>query len=164
MATGEGDRLPDGVPGMPVPGGPDVFARLDRLGESLAGVAASLAEVAKSAQETRALAMRVDAYSRRTRRLTTGLIISLVLDVTLTVVVTLLSISALDQGSALHGSQVAACAISNQTRVEQEQLWTYILQDAAPPKTAAQKAADDKFLAHVRATFAPVNCTAVYAG
>jgi len=166
MTAGEGDRLPpEEVPGLPDPLELAAMAPLDQLaslGRSLAEVAASLALVAESAKQTRALAVRLEAYSRRNRQLTVGLTVSLVLDLALTTVVTLLSLSALNQGATLHTSQLAACAISNQTRVEQEQLWAYIFQQAAPPKTAAEKAVAQKFLAHVDATFAPVNCAAVY--
>jgi hypothetical protein len=164
--AGEGDRLPpEGVPELPDSLELAAMAPLDQLaslGKSLAQVAEALAGVAESARETRALAVRLEAYSRRNRQLTVGLTISLVLDVALTTVVTLLSLSALNQGDALHTSQLAACSISNQTRVEQEQLWVYILQEASPPKTAAERASAQKFLAHVDATFAPVNCEAVY--
>jgi NAD-dependent oxidoreductase involved in siderophore biosynthesis len=122
--------------------------RLDALGGTLDAVTKRLAQVAES--------------SRRTRHLAIGLTISIVLDVILTVVVTLLTVSALDQGTTLHASQLSSCAISNQTRVEQAQLWQYLFDLSGPPKTAQAKAAEQKLLTYVDKTFAPVNCAQVY--
>lgn len=126
----------------------DNLARLQQLADTLNEVTSQLAAVADA--------------GRKTRRLTVGLAASFVLDMILTVVVTLLTLSALDQGSVQHTSQLAACAIGNQTRVAEQSLWAYVFQVASPPKTAAQVAVEQKFLAHVDAIFAPVDCAAVY--
>lgn len=122
--------------------------RLQLLADTLKEVTAQLKEVA--------------AFGHTTRRLAVGLIVSFILDVLLTTGVTLLTVFALNQNSTLHTSQLAACSISNQTRAEQQQLWVYIFQQAAPPKTAAERAKEQAFLEHVEQTFAPVNCAAVY--
>jgi hypothetical protein len=82
--------------------------------------------------------------------------------VVLTVVVALLTASALSQSSTLHASQLASCALSNETRAEQRQLWQYLFQLSGPPRTAAQKSQEQKFLGFVDSTFAPVNCTQLY--
>lgn len=126
----------------------DNLARLQQLADTLNEVVKQLAVVADA--------------GRKTRRLTVGLTVSFVLDMILTVVVTMLTFSALNQGSTLHASQLAACAIGNQTRAAEQSLWIYVVQISPPPKTAAQAAVTQKFLAHVSTVFAPVNCEVVY--
>lgn len=126
----------------------DNLDRLQQLADTLSEVVRQLAAVAET--------------GRKTRRLTVGLTVSFALDMILTIVVTLLTFFALNQGSQLHGSQLAACAITNQTRAEEQSLWAYIFQTAAPPKTAAEQVTEQKFLAHVDAIFAPVDCASVY--
>jgi hypothetical protein len=132
-----------------------IMARLETLGMALGLVTSGLQAVTAAQVADR-------AAGRRTRQLAVGLGVSIVLDVVLTVVVTLLTLSALSQGETLHASQLANCASSNDTRAEQRQLWQYIFQLTGPPKTAAQKAGEQKFLAFVDLTFAPVNCTQAY--
>jgi hypothetical protein len=129
----------------------DLLERMEAISRSLDAVAARLQQVA-TAQVTDRTA------SRNTRRLAYGLGASLVLDVVLTVVVTLLSLSALNQGNTLHASQLAACAIGNQSKAEQEALWGYLFQLSGGAKTTQQK----EFLAYVDKTFAPVDCARVY--
>lgn len=126
----------------------DNLDRLQQLANTLSEVVRQLAAVADA--------------GRKTRRLTVGLAVSFALDMILTVVVTLLTLSALNQGSAQRASQLAACAVSNQTRIAEQSLWAYVFQVSAPPKTAAQLATERKFLEHVDTIFAPVNCAAVY--
>lgn len=144
MTTGEG-----AVP--PV----DPWQRMTELGVLLDGVSKRLKEVSDAQAKDRASA-------RRTRHLAVGLAVSIVLDVVLTVVVAVLTVSALNQNSDLHASQLASCADTNDTRAEQRQLWQYLFQLSGPPKTAAQKTQEQKFLTFVDGTFAPVNCAQVY--
>jgi hypothetical protein len=132
--------------------------RLEQLGQLLSEVTEQLAAVARSAAEARALAVRVDRYSRRNRQLGFALGGSFVLDIVLTVVVTILSIGALNQNATIHASQLTACAIGNQGRASQEQLWAYLFQLTGGVHTPQQKAA----MAFVDKTFAPVNCAEVY--
>lgn len=139
--------------GSPPPADP--LARMEELGRALNEVAANLATEREAWQ-------KVAAEGRKTRHLTIGLAVSIVFDVVLTVVIAILTVNALDQGSTLHASQLASCSISNTTRVEQQQLWVYLFQLSGPPKTAQAKAQEQKFLAYVDKTFAPVNCAQVY--
>lgn len=135
----------------------DVWTRLIELGELLDKVSTRL--------EIMTRAQAVDrASGRKTRRLAIGLAVSIALDVVLTAVVTLLTVTALNQNAVLHASQLASCATSNDTRAEQRQLWAYVFQISGPPKTAAARTQEQKFLAFVDTTFAPVNCAAVYRG
>jgi hypothetical protein len=120
--------------------------RLEEVSGTLATVAARIETVAKA--------------SRRTRQLAIALAASFVLDVALTIAVTLLSISALGQTSTLHKSELAACTISNETRTEQVTLWGYIV-------TLSKNAHTDQaqlhtFEAFVAKTFAPENCARLY--
>lgn len=103
----------------------------------------------------------VAARERRTRRLTWGLAVSIILDVTLTVVVSVLSANALSQGSTLHRSQLAACAIGNQTRLGDVELWGYVLRLSAKSPNSDQ-AQLRMFKAFVDTTFAPVDCAGLY--
>jgi len=133
--------------------GPDaVLARLDMLTESLGVVATQLGRVSELFTRTRRQGIRIVA----------GLAVSFVMDVVLTIVVALLSVSSLSQASAIHVSQLTACSIGNESRVAQIQLWGYVLQLAGSPKTPAEEERDRKFLAYVNRTFAPVNCAQLY--
>lgn len=133
----------------------NAWARMAELGQLLDEVSRRLKTVSDAQIVDR-------ASSRRTRRLALGLAMSIVLDVLLTVVVALLTITSLNQNATLHASQLVSCANSNDTRAEQRRLWAYILRISAPPKTAAAKAQEQQFVAFVNATFAPVNCAAIY--
>lgn len=142
----------------PLPGAPppvDPWQRMTELGDLLDTVSKRLKTVADAQARDRESA-------HRTRQMAIGLAVSIILDVVLTVVVALLSVSALNQNATLHASQLASCATSNETRAEQRQLWQYIFQISGTPKTTAEKAREQQFLAFVNTTFAPVNCAAVY--
>jgi hypothetical protein len=124
-----------------------VMSRLETLSGTLDNVAARLQSVA--------------GRERVTRRLAVGLVASLILDVILTVVVTLLSLSAVREGATLHASQLAACAVGNQARAEQVQLWSYVIQLSAQGPHGNQ-AELRQFKAYIDRTFAPVACARVY--
>jgi hypothetical protein len=146
MTAGDEELLePAGEPS------PDPWARVEAVATQLNSVAEHLKVVSAAQVKDR-------ASSRRTRHLAVGLAVSLVLDVVLTVVVSVLTIVALNQSSTLHASQLAACAIGNQSKIEQQQLWGYLFQLSGGVKSAAEK----QFLTFVDKTFTPVNCAAVY--
>lgn len=66
---------------------------------------------------------------------------------------------------AAHASNVSACQQGNVTRGQEVQLWQTLYADSlrsGPPLTAAQKTADEQFLAYVGRTFAPRDCSAIY--
>lgn len=124
-----------------------VLDRLDAIGTTLDAVSKRIEAVA--------------GRERRTRLLAMGMLVSFALDIILTVVVTVLSVSALSQAATLHKSQLAACTISNETRMEQITLWNYVIQLSSknPDSNKAQLA---QFEAFVRKTFRPVDCARVY--
>jgi len=121
-----------------------VLARMEEVSHALGDVSRRLQAVAES--------------SKNTRRLAIGLAVSIFLDVALTIIVTLLSLSALSQGSTLHQSQLAACSITNQSRIEQRALWGYLFQLTGGVKTLQEK----QLLNYVDKTFAPENCAVIY--
>ena len=125
----------------------EVLDRLDSMTGALATVAGQLEKVA--------------ARERRTRLLAMGMLASFVLDIVLTVLVTVLSVNALSQASAVHQAQLAACASSNQIRAEQIMLWNYVVQLSSQSPNS-NPAALHKFEAFVRKTFAPVDCAKIY--
>lgn len=120
------------------------LARMEALGETLNQVATTLNTVRER--------------ERTTRRLAIGLVISVFLDVALTVVVSILSVNALSQNSNLHQSQLAACAIGNQFRTQQVQLWDYLFQLSGGVKTAQER----QLQTYVEKTFSPVDCARLY--
>jgi hypothetical protein len=126
----------------------EILARLDALTTSLGTIAKTLGEVSGAFHRTRRQGMRIAI----------ALAVSFALDVALTIVVTLLSVSSLNQASAVHSSQLAACAVGNQGRVEQQQLWGYLFQLSGGAKTPQER----QLLQFVDKTFAPVNCAQLY--
>lgn len=126
------------------------LTRLEHLSSVLDGVAAQLAAVA--------------GREARTRKITWALAVSLVLDVALTIVVTVLTFAAIHDTSAvrtaqagLHASQLAACAAGNQSHAEQRQLWGHVIAQAAAGP-GSNKTGLDQFQAYINRTFAPVDC------
>lgn len=138
-------------------GGPQPADHLARLEE----LSKALKQVAEDLRLERVAWQKVADAGRRTRQLAIGLAVSFTLDVVLTVVVTLLSVSALNQGATLHASQLAACAVGNQARAQQVTLWNEVLALSAQSPHANQQM-DEAFKRFIMKTFAPVNCAEVY--
>ena len=127
--------------------GGEVLTRLEAISGTLENVSKRIEAVAER--------------ERRTRLLAVGMLGSFVLDIVLTVIVTVLSVNALSQASAVHQAQLAACASSNQIRVEQIMLWNYVVQLSSHSPNS-DPAALAKFEAFVKKTFKPVDCAKVY--
>lgn len=125
---------------------------MEAISDQLEGVARRIGEVAETNH----------TENQRTWRFTLGLGASLILDLMLTVVVTVLSVAALHANAILHSSQLTACAIGNQTRAEQRQLWEHLLAEATVKTSGPSTQEEKDFLAYVNQTFAPVNCATVY--
>jgi hypothetical protein len=95
-------------------------------------------------------------------------------DITLTVLLTVVSFIAVHAGQSAHVAQVAAqlaeqdnrnlCESSNVSRAQQLGLWDYLFALAGPAKTAEGTKLDNEFLHHVAAVFAPRNCVHVDPG
>ena len=91
---------------------------------------------------------------RANRRLIGLTLASVTLDIALTVVLVFF-------GIALHheaASNANLCRSGNVSRVQQVQLWDYILKLSPPPKDAAGQARVADFRHHLDAIFAPRNC------
>jgi hypothetical protein len=140
---------PTGEPALPG----DPLTQITRITATMTQVSGTLDEVAAGL-------LKAQAYERRTRRLTWGLLVSLILDVALTVVVSILSINAISQAQAVHQSQLAACAVGNQARADQLKLWAFLLATTAgnPGTNPAQLA---QFRVFIGKTFKPVDCARV---
>jgi hypothetical protein len=134
------------------------MATAERLSTRLEGVRAELEQV--------------NRYGRRSRHIIWGLSISLVVDILLTVLISVVAVQANNAsntaGNAFASNQ-ALCKATNTSRHQQVALWTYLidlsLSSNPKPRTAKQKAAQArseallaKFERHLRAVFAPRNC------
>ncbi len=109
----------------------------------------------------------IDKLVKRTRRdrlLLIILCISFVLDVALTITVSFLSVHAANQASAIHQSQLAACAIGNKSRADQITLWEGLFRLSAQNQHPTPKEVQQQkvFLAFIDKTFAPVSCSGLY--
>jgi hypothetical protein len=136
----------------------------------------TLTEIARRLDEYSALGKRSDRIVRRLRGLGIGLLVSLVLDVTLTVVLGLTAFSAHDTASAnaqlvqeLHAAQLTSCANGNVFREDQDTIWRDfigLIAKPSPGESPAQAAKTGQlaaqFLDYVSKVNHPVNCTALY--
>lgn len=135
----------------------------------------ALAAVLEMTDSLKATAREVGllrASVRTSRRIIAGLVMSIILDVTLTV---FLAIVAVDQHTAtneIHSAQLAACASTNSTRASGKALWDSFLAilltppAAGPEPKPAQVAADHKIAAQfekqVARVYMPVDCARAY--
>lgn len=113
---------------------------------------------------------RLGEVVRRDRRMTKLLIISVILDVILSLGMGYVAITATRADSQAHTNSTNAkitCEVGNQARAAQINLWEYILNLSAnspqtPPPTAAQKHAQEelirKFRIYLLQVFAPRDC------
>lgn len=149
--------------------GPDPIQTAKALTDALEGMTKQLAAV--------------KATVARGKRIIIGLAVSLVLDVALTVVVTLTAAQAHDTAAQahdasaranatvtqLHAIQVSSCNAGNGTRAAEIQLWTHLAAVSTPPagSTPAQAAKDRQAIAalltYVRQVFKPRDCAKIYA-
>lgn len=136
--------------------------------EDLATVATRLTETATAwrheASELRKALNEQGNYGKRNRRAIYGLVISLMLDVILSVVVAVLAVKTADANSAArvnHQSQVAGCKATNTSRADNELLWDFFLQLSVPDESklpAAEKAKLHALQAKIVQTYAQRDC------
>lgn len=108
------------------------------------------------------------AFGHRNRRMIWGLIVSITLDLILTVIVAVFAVEAHDASASAtqtRNATIVSCQATNVARAQNEQLWTFVLGLVGVPhpgETAAQKEQGAKTLAALRAqvdkTFSPRNC------
>jgi hypothetical protein len=104
---------------------------------------------------------RVKKQGRKNTHLIWGLAVSLILDVTLTVVVALVAVqahSASDTASQAYASNQALCTATNSSRLQQIELWSYLLDLTKGPETPAEKKVIDEFTTYLHKVFAPRDC------
>lgn len=137
--------------------GPDPLAAARDLQRALEGMTVQLGAV--------------KADVRRGKRLIVGLAVSLVLDVALTIGVTVAAVQSGDASrraaatvTQLHASELSACRQANVNRVQDIAIWNQLLADLAPPpartvKVRAELAVLSRLIA-VKDT--PRDCTSLY--
>lgn len=133
--------------------------------DTVVGLVARAVTIAEQATKTQASIVAQQNRSRRTTRL---LVVSVALDIALSVVTIVLALGQVSTTAAIHQSQLNGCAIGNNLRAGQVRLWDHVLALAGTPphETPAQRrqrlATDGAFRAYVRSQFAPVDCARLY--
>jgi uncharacterized membrane protein len=114
---------------------------------------------------------RLTDYGIRNRHLIWALIVSLILDLALTIVIALVAVQAHDANAtalSAKAAQMALCEAGNTTRAQQRQLWFHLLTTprlpGSPPRTKAQQQQIDAFKAYISQTFAPRDCHQISSG
>jgi hypothetical protein len=134
-------------------------------GGSIAALAERAITIAEDATRTQE---KIVAQQGRLRRNGRILAVSLATDIVLSVVCLFLALNQAGVSHSIHQSQLAACAIGNQFRATQTQVWEHVLgfSTAPPGETAAQRAKRlailKAFQAYLTSQFRPVDCTALY--
>ena len=128
-------------------------------------IAKELRELIKAILEKLTDAVR---YGRRTRLMSWGLALSVVLDIGLTVITGAVLIHEAHTSQAIHRSQLEACGIGNGFRAGQRRLWDHVIavSQAPPGETPAERRARltklAAFRAYIGRQFRPVNCKTLY--
>jgi hypothetical protein len=142
--------------------------------EDLATVATRLTEVAVAwraeAQELRSDLNQQGRFGRNNRRWIYGLIFSLMIDVILSVSVLALAVTASNNSSETkrnRDSQIATCRATNQSRVDNKQLWEFFIQLLVPDETkvdAKTKTALVRLHAKLDSTYTLRDCDNIGSG
>lgn len=139
------------------PGSHEGIAAADRMTDALGDFATELKKLARR--------------DRRVRLILKILAATFLVDICLTIGLTILSVETDGNSNAIHQSQIVGCQVNNVRLAKQEQALDAILTPtAASPsalqETAAQRAAEAKYLAAARAevsaAWSPRNCQDAY--
>jgi hypothetical protein len=103
---------------------------------------------------------------RTNRRIIVGLLISLALDILLSIAVAIIAVKANDTASTAASAKTQArqnCIAGNASRADQLKLWTYVLSfpppvNETPAARRRRMAATVKFTAFIHRVFAPRDC------
>jgi hypothetical protein len=128
------------------------------LTEVLTSVSGKLAELEVYGKQDRENILDLKTYNRRYRHVLVGVAISLVLDVSLSVITILLGLGLAQQSNTQHTSLLASCQASNVTRAAQLAIWKRNIQDFHSNAVGAS------FIRQVAAAYAPVNCVKRFGG
>lgn len=113
----------------------------------------------------------LSAYGHRNRAMIWGLVISLAIDLVLSVILGVVAVQASSASRAATEATSASaqnrqnaqvtCEVGNESRRLQTQLWTYVLDltSKAPNPTPAQKQQVAQFRAYINQVYAPRDCT-----
>lgn len=132
----------------------------DEVIETIRAISATMDTINKSLKS-------IERFGKRTRQIAIALIVSLVLDVALTVVVGILSYNAFANTNTVRTIQYSECVSANEMRADQVRLWDFFIglaenQPASPDQTSAQKVAAQKAITNlekfVEQTFAQHTC------
>lgn len=107
---------------------------------------------------------RLNDYGHRSRQLIWLTIISLAIDLVVTVIVAVFAVQAHEANitaTANHASNLAACRAGNVTRAGEVRVWEHLLSLVPPPSAKARKL-DAEFIAYVKNVWAPRNCAKIY--
>lgn len=136
--------------------------------DDLAAVAARLTQTATQwraeAQELRRELAQQTQYGHTNRRAIWALVISIAVDVALSVAVAILAVQTSNNNSATkrnHDSQVATCVASNQSRQDNKALWNFFISLAVPDVSKAPPATQEavaKLRAKLDMTYSQRDC------
>jgi len=144
-----------------MPGDSEALAAAKGLTEALEGMTRQLAALA--------------AYGKRNRHMIWGLIVSIALDLVLTVVVAVFAIQAHDANTSAQAARVVAaaakqnnlalCEAGNVARAQQIGLWNHLLSlppaPGSPRRSAGQEQQITAFRAYIAGIFKPRDCAAL---
>jgi hypothetical protein len=155
---------------IPVSQGDDISPLGSNPMRTAAELTAALAAMTAQLSETTAQLAEVKKTVRRSRTAIITIAASLILDLALTIVISVTAVAAHDASAqasatvgALHATQVSTCESGNQTRTQEVALWLHIyaLSDVKHAPASVRKA-DDNLIAYIRGVFRPRNCKSVY--
>lgn len=118
-------------------------------------------ELAEQLGKTVSEMKEISGYGHKTRTIVRWLWISLAFDIALTLLVTILTFNAISRSGDIHRSQIYACGISNHTRADERSIWRELVTLSGPKAAADPKVRE--LIQFVDKTFAPLNCSRVYA-
>jgi len=129
-----------------------MFAAADRLQDSMTDLRADMSTL--------------QAYGQHNRRYIWGLVVSLALDVALSIVVAVFAVQASEASSLANQNRQAqrtTCEAGNQARAVSIQLWNYVLdatKDDPRNQTPERKALIAKFRTYMESAYAQRDCNA----
>jgi hypothetical protein len=140
---------------------------LTELTTVLRGTTLKLHEVAEAVKVIPSL----EQSQLRTKRFTWALAVSFILDIALTIVVGILTSTAISNTHSIHNSQITQCNQANIVRADQVKIWNGLItvsnsrarlpgEDTAHYN--ARIAQINQFLGLVDSTFSPVDCAQLY--
>jgi hypothetical protein len=128
----------------------------DTLSGVLTAVSGKLADLEVYGKQDRANIVDLKTINRRYKHVLIGLSMSLVLDISLSVITILLGLGLSHQSSNQHTSLLASCKAGNITRIAEIAIWKRNILDFH------NNAIGQSFVREVESTYAPVDCVKRY--